>query len=165
MNTRPLLAFLLLIFAIGPLSGAEEPVLTIRSAGKTHRWTAAEFAALPRIELTVPAQTDKPERRFSGVAMRELLARAGAPLGEKIHGSGLMTGVIVRCKDRYTVMFALAEFDENFSNRTILLADRENGELLPPSAAPFRIVTPGDKKGARSCRQVVSIEIVTLDKN
>ena len=75
-----------------------------------------------------------------------------------------MTGVIVRCKDNYAVLFSLAEFDENFSNRTILLADKENGELLPPSAAPLRVFTPGDKRGARSCRQVVSIEVVSLAK-
>jgi hypothetical protein len=46
----------------------------------------------------------------------------------------------------------------------ILLVDREDGEILPPSAAPFRMVTPGDKRGARSCKQVVSLEIVSLAK-
>jgi DMSO/TMAO reductase YedYZ molybdopterin-dependent catalytic subunit len=62
------------------------------------------------------------------------------------------------------VLFSLAEFDENFSSRTIVLADRENGEILPPSGAPLRIVTPGDKRGARSARQVVAIELVSLAK-
>ena len=81
-----------------------------------------------------------------------------------MRGAGLLTGVIVRCKDNYAVLFSLAEFDPNFSDRTILLADHQDGEMLPPSAAPFRIVTPGDKRGARSCKQVTSIEIVSLAK-
>lgn len=164
MTTRLTLPFVLLLFAFGSVLRAAEPVLTVRSPEKTLTLTAAEFAALPRTEVTLPEQGDEPERRFSGVAIRELLVRAGAPLGEKMRGSGLMAGVIVRCKDHYAVLFSLAEFDENFSNRTILLADKENGEILPPSAAPFRVVTPGDKRGARSCRQVVSIEIVSLAK-
>ena len=143
---------------------AADPVLKIVSPEKTLTFTAAEFAVLPHIELKLPEQGDQAERRFSGVAVRELLARAGAPLGDKMRGSGVMVGVIVHCKDNYAVLFSLAEFDENFSSRTILLVDREDGEILPPSAAPFRMVTPGDKRGARSCKQVVSLEIVSLAK-
>jgi hypothetical protein len=83
-------------------------------------------------------------------------------VGEKLRGPALAAAVLVRCKDGYTVLFALAEFDANFSSRTILLADRENGEILPPSAAPLRIVATGDKRGARSARQVVALELVSL---
>ena len=57
--------------------------------------------------------------------------------------------------------FPLAEFDENFSARTFLLAAHEDGQILPPSAAPFRIVIPGDKRAARSARQVASIGILS----
>jgi hypothetical protein len=154
------LAFL----ASGLWTLAGEPVLKVVSPQKTLTFTSQEIAALPRTELKLPAQGDQDARTFSGVALRELLLRAGAPLGEKMRGPGLMMGVIVRCKDNYAVLFSLAEFDTNFSDRTILLADREDGEMLPPSAAPFRVVTPGDKRGARSCKQVTSVEIVSLAK-
>lgn len=163
-SLRRIAPLVLFIFAIGSVLRAAEPVLTVKSPEKTLTLTASEFAALPRVEVTLPEQGDEPERRFSGVAVRELLTKVDAPLGDQMRGAGLMAGVIVRCKDNYAVLFALAEFDENFSNRTIVLADKENGEDLPPSAAPFRIVTPGDKRGARSCRQVVSIEVVSLAK-
>jgi hypothetical protein len=157
-----LLAWVLFAPVFGAFAAG--PVLTVTAPDKTLPFTAAEFAALPRTDLTLPAQGDQEERHFSGVAMRDLLLRAGAPLGDKMRGSGLMTGVIVRCKDNYAVLFSLAEFDESFSSRTILLADKEDGEMLAPSAAPFRIVTPGDKRGARSCKQVIAIEIVSLAK-
>jgi hypothetical protein len=140
------------------------PLLKIISPEKTLTFTAAEFAALPRTELKLPEQADQAEHHFSGVSMRELLARAGAPLGDKLRGPALLTGVVVHCKDNYALLFSLAEFDENFSTRTIILADQEDGEMLAPSAAPFRIVTPGDKRGARSAKQVTSIEIITLAK-
>ena len=153
---------LLLTLAFAAASRAAEPILRLVSAGSTVVFTAAEFAALPRTELKLADMHEQTERTYSGVPVRELLARAGAPLGDKLRGPALQTAVIVRCKDNYAVLFALAEFDENFSSRTILLADREDGEILPPSSAPLRLVAPGDKRGARSARQVVAIEIVSL---
>jgi hypothetical protein len=163
---RPIRFSLLALFVFAPVFRvlAAEPILKIVSPEKTLTFTAAEFAALPRSELKLPAQGDREEQRYSGVSLHELLTRVGAPFGDKMRGAGLLAGVIVRCKDNYAVLFSLAEFDENFSTRTIILADQEDGEMLPPSAAPFRIVAPGDKKGARSCKQVTSIEIVSLAK-
>lgn len=158
-----------LLFLLPALLGAwpalaAEPILTVVAPEKTLTFTAEAFAALPRTEVRLAEQGDKQERTFSGVAVRELLTRAGAPLGDKLRGAAHLTGVIVRCKDNYAVLFALAEFDANFSARTLVLADREEGEILPPSSAPLRIVAPGDKRGARSARQVTAIEIVSLAK-
>lgn len=163
----------LLVLLLGPwvlvLSSAvalatEVPILRVIGPEKIITFTAAEFAALPHLEAKLPPLHEAPERTYTGVALRELLARAGAPLGEKLRGDALLAGVIVRSKDNYAVLYALAEFDENFSQRTLLLADREDGQPLPPSAAPLRVVAPGDKRGARSARQVISIEIVSLAK-
>lgn len=154
----------LLFLALALLARAAEPILKITSSDKTLTFTAEEFAALPHAELKLPAQGDKAADTFTGVAMREILTRAGAPLADKMRGAGLMTAVIFRCKDNYSVLYALAEFDENFSTRTILLADKEDGEILPPSAAPLRLVAPGDKRGARSAKQITAIEIVSLAK-
>ena len=154
----PLLALLLLVPSLPVL--AAEPILKVTGPDKTLTFTAEEFAALPHTELKLAEQADKDAQSYSGVSMRALLVRAGAPLGDKLRGPALLTSVIVRCKDNYAVLFSLAEFDENFSSRLILLADHEGGEILPPSAAPLRLVLPGDKRGARSARQVTSIEIV-----
>jgi DMSO/TMAO reductase YedYZ molybdopterin-dependent catalytic subunit len=65
-------------------------------------------------------------------------------------------------KDGYSTLFALAEFDDAFSNRTILLADSEDGKPLPENAGPMRIVAPGDKRAARWARMVTSIELVHI---
>lgn len=158
-------SLLALAFAASVLSAlAAEPFLKVTGPAKTLSFTAAEFAALPRTEAKLAEQMGKQERTYAGVTMRELLTRAGAPLGDGMRGDAHLLAVIVRCKDGYSVLYALAEFDENFSTRTILLADQEDGQILPPSAAPLRIVAPGDKRGARSARQVVAIEIVSLAK-
>jgi hypothetical protein len=141
---------------------AAEPALTITTPEKTLAFTAAEFAALPHAELTTADPHSKAERHFSGVAVRELLTRAGAPLAEKLRGPALRLAVIARAKDGYAVVFALAEFDESFSSRTILLVDAEDGRPLNEKAAPLELVPPGDKKGARWARMITSLELVSV---
>lgn len=151
---------LLSCLAFGALRAlAAEPFLIVTAASATTTLSAEDFAALPRAEAKLADMHGGREKRYSGVAMRDVLLKAGAPLGDKFRGPA--TGVVVRCKDGYTVLFSLAEFDDAFSDRTILLADREDGGMLPPSAAPLRIISPGDKRGARSARQVVAIEVVS----
>ena len=54
----------------------------------------------------------------------------------------------------------MAEFDDAFTNRTILLAEKEDGEALPAKSAPLELVVTGDKRAARWARMVTSLEIV-----
>lgn len=152
-------AFLLL----SPLAlAAAEPILTLRGPAGTLQLNAEAFAELPRIEVRAVEPHEQKERTYGGVAVRDLLRRVGAPLGTELRGPALTTSVLVRCRDDYQVLFALAEFDENFSSRTILLADREDGAPPAASAAPLRLVAPGDKRGARWARMVTAIEILPL---
>ena len=141
---------------------ADAPILRLAGPAQTRTRTAAEFAARPRTELRAIEPHEKKERLYSGVTMRELLARVGAPLGDKMRGPALALGVLVRTKDDYAVLFSLAEFDSAFSTRTLLLADREDGAAPPATAAPFRLVAPGDSRGARWARMVTSIEIISI---
>jgi DMSO/TMAO reductase YedYZ molybdopterin-dependent catalytic subunit len=62
------------------------------------------------------------------------------------------------------VVFALAEFDPAFSDRSIILAEQQDGQPLPDNAAPFRVVVPGDSHPARWIRQVKSIEVISLNQ-
>ena len=157
-----LCSYLALLCALASLVRAAEPILQIAVLEKAFTLTADEFAALPHTELKTLEPHEKKERTYSGVALRDLLMKVGMPVGEAFRGPALQLGVIVRSKDNYAVLFSLAEFDENFSARTILLCDREDGQPTPPNAAPLRLVAPGDKRGARWSRQVASIEIVSV---
>jgi hypothetical protein len=64
--------------------------------------------------------------------------------------------------DNYTVDFALTEFDPVFSDRSIVLAERQDGGPLPENARPFRLIVTGDEHPARWVRQVKSIEVVPI---
>ena len=101
-----LFAFVFIAPSVGAL--AAEPILKVITPEKTVAFTAEEFAALPRSEVKAEEMHEKEQRRYSGVAMRELLTRVGAPLADKFRGPALAMGVVVRCKDGYTVLFSLA---------------------------------------------------------
>jgi len=152
---------LLVLGLAGSLSAAE-PVLKVSFAEKYLAFTGEEFAALPHNEMKVFEPHGQKEHVYSGVSVKELLARVGAPLGEKIRGSALRLAVNFRSRDGYSVIYALPEFDESFSTRTLLLADKEDGKALAENAAPFHLIAPGDKRAARWARMVTSIEIVTV---
>jgi DMSO/TMAO reductase YedYZ molybdopterin-dependent catalytic subunit len=141
---------------------AAETVLTVISPEQTLTLTADEFRALPHSEVTATDPHMKAEHRYSGVPLRDLLAKLGAPLGDKLRGPALQLAVVFHSKDGYSTLFALAEFDEAFSDRVILLADGEDGKPLPENAGPLRVVAPGDKRAARWARMVTSIELVRL---
>ena len=157
------LRVILLLSFTGPaLFAADAVVLKIVGPAKTLTFTASEFAALPHSPLTTGDPYTQVPRHFTGVEVRELLSRAGLPLGDKLSGPALQLAVIFRSPDGYGVVFALADFDDNFTQRTLLLADQEDGKPLLEKAAPFQLIVPGDKKAARWARMVTSIEIVSL---
>ena len=141
---------------------ADEPALRVTAPGQSVALSAQELGALPHVEITAFDPHEKKAHRYSGVAVRDILAKVGVPFGEKLRGAGLRQAVIVHSKDGYSTLFAVAEFDGDFDSRTILLVDGEDGKPLPPGLGPLHLVAPGDKRSARWARMVTSIEVVTV---
>jgi hypothetical protein len=123
---------------------------------------AGDLAKLPLIE--VEASDHQAKHRYSGVLVRDILGLVGAPAGESLRGKALSLVVRITGNDGYSVIFALAEFDPGFSDRTIVLANKQDGDQLPDNAAPFRVVIPGDSHPARWVRQVKSIEVIPVSQ-
>jgi len=96
---------------------------------------------------------------YSGVELGAVLARAGVPQGEALRGRDLAAYAVVIASDGYRVVFALPELDPAFTDRLVLLADQRNGQALPASLAPFRIVIPAEKRQARWIRNAVEIDV------
>jgi DMSO/TMAO reductase YedYZ molybdopterin-dependent catalytic subunit len=124
---------------------------------------AEDLAKLPRETASVREQ-DGTTVQYEGVPLREVLSRAGAPLGKELRGKALATYVLAKAHDGYQVLFALSELDPAFGNETILVADKRAGKPLSGYQGPLRLVCPNDKAGARSVRMLEAIEIVRLLK-
>jgi DMSO/TMAO reductase YedYZ molybdopterin-dependent catalytic subunit len=121
-----------------------------------------DLAALPRTKVAV--KEHEKEITYEGVAMTEILKKAGAPLGKRLHGKALASYVLVTARDGYRVVFALPELDPDFTDtaKRTILADTVDGKPLPDKQGPVSIVVPQDKKRERRIRMVESIEVVEL---
>ena len=143
------------------LSAADAP-FSISYAGKTAVFTAAELAALGHQDVKAYDFHEKKDHVYTGIPARDLLAGAGIEFGEKLRGKYLRLVVIAHCRDHYDIVYALAEFDDAFNGRTILLVDRQDGQPLPAGMGPVRLLVPGDKRPARWARMVESLEVVSV---
>ena len=120
--------------------------------------TAADLLAMPRSTAVAKDKQGTPHT-FEGVALADIFKRAGVTAGRDLRGENLAKYVLVSCADNYQVVFSLAELDSSFTDRVVILADKIEGKSLPAGTGPFRIVVPGEKKPARNCFQVLSIDI------
>lgn len=147
-----------------PLTQAGPPVIRIiGDIASPFELKAEDLAKMPR-ETVAMKEEDGGTVSYEGVPLREVLARAGAPLGKELRGKALATYVLAKARDGYEVVFGLAEFDATFGNESILLADKRDGKPLFPYQGPFRLVCPNDKGGARSVRMLETLEVVRLRK-
>jgi hypothetical protein len=124
---------------------------------------AEDLAAMPREKASIPDQ-DGTEVEYEGVPLREILKRAGAPLGGQLRGKALASYVLAKAHDGYQVVFTLGEIDAQFGNEQIIVADKRDGKALFGYQGPFRLVCPHDKAGARSVRMLETLEFVRLQK-
>jgi hypothetical protein len=122
-----------------------------------------DLAKMPRETVSVQEE-DGTKVQYEGVPLREILTRAGAPLGKVLRGKALASYVLAKAHDGYQVVFGLAEVDASFANESILVADKREGKALFGYQGPFRLVCPNDKAGARSVRMLETLEIVRLRK-
>jgi hypothetical protein len=152
----------LLCLSAGSLLAQQMLTITFQETNLT--FTTPQFAALPHTEIKAMDGHEQKEHQYSGVAVRELLTQAGVPAGDKLRGAALRDVVVVRARDDYAVTLTLADFDEAFGGRSILLADRVDGNLLSTNAGPLRLIVPGDKKAARWARMVNKIEVFDVDR-
>jgi tungstate transport system substrate-binding protein len=119
---------------------------------------AAAWAKLPRHEVRVKGKDG--EQVYAGVFLRDILKRAGAPLGDhQMRGPNLALYLMVEAADGYKAVFSLAELDDDFAERSVLLADRRDGEALDGSEGPLRLVAPQEARQARWVRRVVRLRV------
>lgn len=125
--------------------------------------TRADLDKFPRLALRAKDHDGK-EYNYEGVAIVDILQKAGLKFGAALRGKALATYLLVEAADGYQAVYALPEFDPPTSDRLILLADHQDGAVLPAAAAPLKIIAPGDKTHARWVRQVKSLTILRAPK-
>jgi len=141
--------------------GAQAAPVVVKVEGEVStplRLTAAELQQFPRQTVVARAHDEK-ESRFEGVALFDVLKKAGLPTGKDLRGKAVAFYLVVEAADGYRAVFALPELDPAFTDRVILLADRRDGQVLSSRDGPLQIVVPGEKRHARWVRQVIALRI------
>jgi len=143
---------------------AQEPRLAVTGDVPTPlALSARDLAAMPRKQAEVTEQ-DGAKTTYEGVALQEILKKAGIPFGRQMRGKALAGYVLAEAKDGYAVAFSLGEFDPDLGGTRVIVADKRDGKPLFEYQGPFRLVLPADKEGARSVRMLEKLEVVKLRK-
>lgn len=124
--------------------------------------SANDLKTLPRKTLKVLNHHENKEETYEGVAVQELLRRAGVPQNEKLRGAAMATYVLAEATDGYSVLFSLAELDSDFQDSEVIVADTMNGLPLGDKQGPFKMVAPHDKRPARWIRMLKSLTVVAV---
>ena len=151
---------ILLIAAVGfictAITATAVLAQSIEVVGLDGRAVSVAPAALER--RTVVTEDRGLRTEFQGVALRDVLIKAGIPFGDALKGAALARVIIASAADGYRVAYAIAELDSAFTDQVVLLADSRNGKPLLPDNGPWQIIVPNDKRPARWIRQVHKIE-------
>lgn len=150
---------LMAFFYSNAQTGTTEPFIKIEGeVTKPLQLSAADLSKMKHSMVMVKSRDGK-EHSYSGVPVQQLLELAGVTTGRELHGENLSKYLLVKCADGYEVLFSLAEVDNSFTDRVILIADASDGKPLPADRGPFQLAVPGEKKPARSCFQVTTLSI------
>jgi hypothetical protein len=98
---------ILLIFASAFVQSQQLIVET--GAGK-QVLNRADLEALPRVKVTA-SEHGSPPVSFEGVALKNVLERAGVTFGESMKGKRLSNCLLVEAADGYRAVIALPELD------------------------------------------------------
>jgi len=161
----------LLAVAAVAVSSAQQPSVPSRSdvsaqiriagdVGTPLTLSASDLKNLPRKTVKVLDPHEKKEQTYEGVAVQELLHRAGVPQNDKLRASAMAMYVLAEASDGYRVVFALAELDSDFQDSEVIVADTMNGSPLAEKQGPFKMVAPYDKRPARWIRMLKSLSVV-----
>jgi DMSO/TMAO reductase YedYZ molybdopterin-dependent catalytic subunit len=160
IGPRRLLAPFLLAFALTASAAASPAELVLDGAVKTPlHVTAADLQGMTPTELDVAFQGEHGETKahYTGVALWALLDRAGG-LADPDKGAALHHTMTITGRDGYFMVLSTGELHPEFGNKGVILAYLHDGQ--PNDAKEgLRLVVPGDKRGGRSVRDVVHIEV------
>ena len=156
---RVSLAFLLCIvtYFSNAQESASKPTLNVSGeVTKPLALTVEDLIKMKSVNVNMKDKAGK-EHRYRGVDLEEILMMAGVTMDKQLRGENLSKYLIVKCTDGYKILFSLAELDSSFTNHSITLAYESDSKPITDGTGPFRLVVPGEKKAARSARQVVSM--------
>ena len=125
--------------------------------GTSATLSVADLSKMP--QQTVKVTDHGTAATFEGVLLTDVLAKVDLPLGEKFHSTGASYYMLVEARDGYRAVFAWAELDSTFMDKSVYVVMKRDGKPLSEKDGPFQLVAPGEKRAARWVRQVTALKV------
>jgi DMSO/TMAO reductase YedYZ molybdopterin-dependent catalytic subunit len=150
----------------GSAGASEQPAATLTivgTGGLRGVFTPESLREYPQQTVTIFDHHTNKQETYGGVPLIDLLAKLGVAHGKDLMGKALGQYVVATGSDGYRSVVALGEVDPEFHPGTVLIADTMDGKPLDEKAGPFRLVVTEDKRPARSVRNLVKVELRTVE--
>lgn len=147
------------LLALPGARGQSPAPLTVIVDGVARSVPATTLRAMPRDTMSMTFHDQAPVL-YQGISLAAILKSVGVRI-DSLPGPALATRIVTESSDGYRVVLALADVDPSLGGRRILLADRMDGKPLPANEGPWRLLVGGDRRPARSARQVLRIRIAS----
>lgn len=149
---------------------AATPVLTVTGdLPRMGRLNVAELEALGASDITW--EHNGVVHGVRGVPVEAVLRHfgwdigpGGREAGPAERRSGMRCAILAKCADGYRTTFSCAELTAENGPTSAFVVWQENGAPLDTQTGPLRLVTPTDKQGARSVRQLRELHVVDLGR-
>lgn len=158
MKKQLIITFISIVSLATSITAKAQTTATVKVTGEVTTPLSLTVADLHQFTQTTVVRKDKDgkDHSYSGVILADILQKAGVTMNKE----SLAKYLLVDASDGYEVIFALAELDKSFTDRTIILADTVDGKALAPGDGPFRIIVQDEKKPARCIKQVTSLKVL-----
>lgn len=173
MRPASLMPAALLFVAFGSAPGQEMPrhqaataapstTLMVAVDGSTQTFTPANFAEMPQKAVTVHNEHTRKDETYTGVAVSDLLAKAGFAVGPSTHRKMLRSYLAAGGTDGYWVLYSVTETEGSEHQGDVIVATSLDGHPLGDDGQ-FKLVSTLDKKPQRWVRNLSSLRLVTVD--
>jgi hypothetical protein len=125
---------------------------------KTSTFSVADLKAMPQKTVKVHNEHTKMDESYSGVALGDLLAKAGFVVEQATHQKMLRSYLKVEGTDKYWVLYSVTEVEGSEHDGDVIVATSMDGKGLGADG-DLKLVSSGDKKPQRWVRNLAAITL------
>jgi hypothetical protein len=125
---------------------------------KTAMFSVADVKGMPQKTVKVHNEHTKMDESYSGVALGDLLAKAGFVVDKTTQQKMLRSYIKVEGTDKYWVLYSVTEVEGSERDGDVIVATSMDGKGLGADG-DLKLVSSGDKKPQRWVRNLMAITL------
>jgi hypothetical protein len=136
--------------------------LVVTVDGKATTFSVADLKAMPQKTVKVHNEHTKADETYTGVALSDLLAKAGFVADKSTQKKMLHSYLQAEGTDKYWVLYSATEVEGSEHNGDVIVATSMNDGAIGADGN-FKLVSTEDKKPQRWVRNLTAITLKTAE--